>query len=357
MRALGLALLLAATTMSSAVASAQVFETTSKSVNATFLLRMQRQERTSASCVIVYPDHRAHFEIITAMGTQVYEGPLTAENATQLDALLQPLRTIDGRTIVHKSQMEDLDLVIVNVMTARGLSNLQFSDPSTRKPFRTAMDPALKWLSAARKGLASVPDATKKNNCVPQSDTEEAPKAEPPVMSARQAQALSRYLLFRADTFNTDEGIVNESCVAVSPDGRYHYETRTTSGQGSITSAKVFAGTIDADEMARLREVLAEPALLNSTHFPEPPNGVIARNHESIEFAIPREDHLQRLRFFSNSGVAYREPTPAAAQVPLVDMDSKLLKPIRAWLKESIEKRKGANAVPGATPNHCSGPF
>jgi hypothetical protein len=349
-------LLLAAIVILSASASAQVYEATTKSVTTRFVLRMQRQESRSASCVIVYPDHRAHYEMITALGTQVFEGPLNAESAKQVDALLQPLAAIDPRAIAHKSQFEELDLVIVNVMTPRGLSNLQFSDSSTRKPFKAAMDPTLKWLAGAHKGLATLPES-KKDNCVPGSGaTDAAPKQEPPLMSRRQAQVLSQHLLFRADTFNADEGIVNESCVAVAPDGRYRYETRTTSEAGSVTSAKLFEGSVDPAELARLREILAEPALRNSTHNPEPSNGVRARNSESIELAIPREDHLQRLRFFANSGLGYREPTPAA-QVMVTDTDTKLLKPVRSWLKESIEKRKGSTAIAGGKPNHCSVAF
>jgi hypothetical protein len=256
MNARRFALLPAAIAMLCVSASAQVYEATTKSVTTRFVLRMQRQESSHASCVIVYPDHRAHFEMITGLGTQVFEGPLNAESANQLDALLQPLAAINPSAIAHKSQFEELDLVIVNVMTPRGLSNLQFSDSATRKPFKAAMDPALKWLAGARKGLATLPES-KKDNCVPGSGaTDAAPKQEPPLMSPRQAQVLSQHLLFRADTFNADEGIVNESCVAVAPDGRYRYETRTTSEGGLVTSAKVFEGSVDAAELARLRASL-----------------------------------------------------------------------------------------------------
>ena len=229
--------------------------------------------------------------------------------------------------------------------------NLHFSDPSVRKPFKAQMDPALKWFAAARRGLPAV-DVSKKNNCVPENSNGAPSKPEPPQLSAQQAHALSQRLLFRADIFETDEGVVHESCAAVAPDGRYRYEVRTTSQAGTVTSAKVFEGTVDDPQLSRLRDILSEPALVDSTHYPDAPNGVRARNSETIELSIPREDRLQRLRFFSKSGLAYVEPTPAN-QVVTTDMDDKLLKPIRSWLKDSIEKRKSA-AVPDAKPNHCS---
>ena len=337
----------------STLASAQVFESTTHAVQTSFLLRMQRQETTSASCVLVYPDHRAHYEIVTSTGTQVYEGALTPANADQFDALLKSLGTIDPAQITHKSHIDELDIVLINLMTQRGVLNLHFSDPSTRKPFKAALDPALKWMGSARKGLPSMPDS-KKNNCTPQSGDAPPPKTEPPLMSARQAEALSHYLLFRANTFRTDEGYIDESCVAVTPDGRYRYETQSLDRDGVVTKAKVFGGTIDSDEMAKLRKILAEPAFANSTHYPEPPNGVAARNSEIVEFEIPREDRLQRLRFFSNSGLGYIDPA-AAAQMTITDTDAKLLKPIRAWMKDSVEKRK--SEIGDTKPTRCSGPF
>ncbi len=334
------------------LASAQTFESSAHAVNTNFLLRIQRQDNTSASCVVVYPDHRAHYEMITGFGTLVAEGPLSPASAQEMDGLLQPLSSIDPRTITHKSQFDTLDIVIVNVMTARGLLNLHFSDPSVRKPFKASIDPALKWFAAARKGLPPV-EASKKNNCVPENPNAPSPtQPEMPQLSARQAHALSLRMLFRADIFETDEGVVHESCTTITPDGRYRHETRTTSEAGAVSTAKVFEGKVDDAELSRLKEILNEPALVDSAHYPAPPNGVRARNSETVELSIPREDRLQKLRFFSKSGLAYVEPTPAN-QIVTTDTDEKLLKPIRSWLKDSIEKHKDA-LVPDGKPNHCS---
>jgi len=333
-------------------ASAQVFESTDKHAAAVFLFRMQRQESSAARCVVVYPDHRAHYEVTTNMGKEVFEGQLTPENATQLDQLLPALRQIDPASIPRKTQFEDMDLVMVNVLMNGGFRSLQFVDGSTRKPFKQTLDPTLKWFGGVRKGLEA--KKTPPNNCMPQAtDTNPPLKAARVGESARMAKSIAEHLLLSTNDFKSDEGIVEDRCVAVAPDGRYRYEFSTTYQQK--TNSKVYEGTVADAELARLKDILNEPSLRSSNHNPDPQNGIESRNTEIFTLAIPREDRLQELRFYSNTGLMLNYQL--AADVKPTDNDERLLKPLRSWLKDSIEKRKNASPLANATANHCAADF
>ena len=289
--------------------------------------------------------------IITGGGTRVQEGPLNEASVAQMDSLLPAVREIDPAMIHNKQQITELDMVVVNVLTQRGVKNLQFADSDTRKPFRPAMDPLLKWLGGVPKShLANVPD-TKKNNCMPEGPDSE-PTAKPPAMNARSAQLVAQHLLLRANIFSTDEGVATSRCFAVAPDGQYRYETQITSNAGMRSVDKVFAGTVEENELEELRKILDSERLRSSTHNPDPPNGVRAQSSEVEDFLIPREDHLQQLRFFSSSGLG-SYATGEGKIITATDTDKKVEAPVRSWLKDRIERRKGASPLPNATPNRC----
>src|SRR5438270_12508568 len=167
MRPLLLTILLAFASL--APAAGQTYQSTNKGTRTAIMLRVQRVERSSSACALVYPDGKAHYELALANGTAVFEGMLPAENQSQLKSLLPAVAEIDPGSILQKTRIEEIDMVLVSVPTPGGaMHNLRFSDSSTRKPVKGAIDPLLKWLGSMNHQHLPELKNTKATNCMPQ---------------------------------------------------------------------------------------------------------------------------------------------------------------------------------------------
>lgn len=325
--------------------NAQTYESTVKTTRTAFVLRVQRVERYSSACAVVYPGDKVHYE----QGLGVYEGTLSGQAAEQVQLLVPPLEQIDPSAIAHHTRLEDVDMVIVNVPTARGVRNLQFSDSAVRKPFKTAMDPTLKWLgSLSHQHLAEVKGA-KPGACMPQDSVEPGSAKTPPALSAAMGRSMGEHMLLRAYFFGADESLLHERCMLVLPGGEYRYETSSIA-EDNKRNTKVYAATLTPEELSTLKQILDEPQIKDAEHTAEPPNGLPARDVESIELTIPRPDRLQTLKLFNVTGVASQFVNTKVT----TDLDEHAMRPLRAFLHNSIEKRKGVTPIANAAPNRCS---
>jgi hypothetical protein len=347
MRALLLTILFAFGSLAST--AAQTYESTNKGTRTEIMLRVQRVESTSSACALVYPDGKAHYEIAMANGTAVYEGMLAPDSQGQLKLLLPAVAAIDPSSIVQKTRVDDIDMVLVSVSTPNGLHNLRFSDPSTRKPVKQAIDPVLKWLSSMNHQHLPELKKAKATNCLPQDSFDPGSGKSSARLAAAMGHAMAEHMLMRMSVFGADETLLHERCVLVLPGGQYHYEN-TTVTEDNKRSTKVYAGALGEDEVAHLKEILGSPAIRNAEHTAEPPNGLPARDVESLELVIPRENQVQTLRIFSVSGVnsAFRNVKVDS------DLDRRTIDPLRSFVHTSIEKRKGIEPVPNAAPNNCA---
>lgn len=300
MRALLLVVLVASALL--APAAAQTYESTHKGTRTPIIIRVQRVERSSAACALVYPGGKAHYETSTLNGIAVYEGMLPDESQSQLKSILPAVAEIDPSSIVQKTRIDEVDMVLVSVPTPNGVHNLQFSDPSTRKPVKPAIDPLLKWLSSM--GHQHLPELknAKATNCLPQDSFDPGSGKAPAPIAAAMGHAMSERMLMRMSIFGSDENVMHERCVLVLPGGQYRYEN-TAIGENNKRASRVYAGALDADELAHLKEMLESPAIRNAEHTAEAPNGIEARDLESLELMIPRENQVQTLHVFSVSGV------------------------------------------------------
>jgi len=326
----------------------EVFSSEVKGTRTPITLRVQRQEAHTWSCVLVYPSDKAHFETRSMNGPVVLEGQLTAESAAQLHALIPALQQIDPNSIQRKTRLDDVDIVLVGVAAGNGVHNLYFADPSTRKPFKSQVDPLLKWLaSLSHEHLAQVA-STKSNACMPQDKFDPGAANAPPAITTAMAQRMSEHMLVRVQMFGMDEGLTHDRCILILPEGQYRYEDRTVTDDRENT--RVYAGTLDGDETADLKKILDDPAIATAQHTATPPNGVAGSDIDSTELMIPRGDHVQRLDYYSITG---KRAAFEGVKVT-TDVDDPALRPLNGFLRSSIERRKGSAPVPNAAPNHCS---
>jgi hypothetical protein len=327
----------------------EVFHSEVKGSRTPIVLRVQRQERYTWSCALVYPGDKVHYETRAMNGTVVHEGALPAESASQLHALIPALEQIDPNSIQHKARLEDVDIVLVGVAAGNGVHNLYFADPSTRKPFKNQVDPLLKWLANLGREHLPQPAGIKSNNCMPQDSFDPGATNAPPAVTKVVAQRMSEHMLLRVQTFGMDEGLSHDRCILVLPEGQYRYEDHTVGDTGR-EDTKVYAGSLDGDETAELKKILNDPAIANAQHTATAPNGVAASDIDSIELVIPRGDHVQRLDYYSVTG-----KRAAFENVKVTtDLDDRALHPLNSFLRNSIEKRRGIAPVPNAAPNHCA---
>ncbi len=320
-----------------------------KGTRTPIVMRVQRLERYSSACAVVYPDGRAHYEMTLGNGTSVYEGMLPADSQNQLKSLLAAVAAIDPGSIVHKTRIDDVDMVLVSVATPNGLHNLEFSDPSTRKPVKEAIDPVLRWLAGMNRQHLPELKKAKATNCIPADAFEPGSGKTPARIAAAMGRSMSEHMLMRISVFGADEDALRERCVLVLPGGQYRYEN-TSVGEHDERSTRVYAGALDADELARLKEILDSPGIRNAEHKAEAPNGLPARDIESIELTIPRDDQVQVLRMFSATGVGAAFTTVKVDS----DLDARAMNPLRSFIHTAIEKRKGVEPINNAVANRCS---
>ena len=329
--------------------SGQVFRAETKGTRTEIVLRIQRMERTANSCAVVYPGDKVHYEVRAMNGTEVMEGPLPAESAAQLHAFIAGLQQIEPQAIQRKTRLNDVDQVLISVPAASGMKNRHFQDSDTRKPFKEQVEPAIKWLGSLHgQHLPKLANA-QPNNCVPQDTFDPGSSNAPAAVSAAMAQNMEKRLLMRAHVFGLDEGMIRNRCILVTPTGDYRYETMWNDRDGRQES-KVYTGTLDGDELADLKKVLDTPSIRDAQHTAGPPSGVEARDIETMRLTVPRGDHVQQLDVYSFTGVR-----AASANVKVTsDIDDRTVAPLRLFLRDSIEKRKGAQPNANAAPNDCA---
>ncbi len=135
---------------------------------------------------------------------------------------------------------------------------------------------------------------------------------------------------------------MTRTCAIVFPDGRFRYEKGDQRFREKA-SQHVFEGSIAADRLQELQALLDNPELKSLKHR-NFPTGVLASEFEITDVAIVRADGIQNLTFTSYFGT-HTNPTQPGGLSNMkysTDEEVKIVKPIRRWVKEAIESRKGS---------------
>jgi hypothetical protein len=143
-------------------------------------------------------------------------------------------------------------------------------------------------------------------------------------------------LRFQKHDFNaTVNAGVASSCLIVYPDGKYRFEREHQEWNEKRQTAHVFEGQVDADSMAKLRQIVNNPDFRAVHVIPE---GNMIVSNESYNVDVLRADGLQRFMITDDTRRQY----------------NKALKPFVDW-EHQLEKRKTPETK-GAESNGCQFP-
>jgi hypothetical protein len=195
------------------------------------------------------------------------------------------------------------DGLLVGIFRSPETQNLDFVDSESRRPFRSFIDPLLRWIDAL--SIIGVPISRN-----PQAGTIAGlHEYRDPVPTAARRQLRSSYRM-----------------------------EKSTKGDQKA-KLRTFEDALDHADLQQLATLLNQPELRSSTHSRSPD----PRTSRAQELRVwrSRDGHVQHLSFVSYFGVASN-----------LDPEARLVTPLRLWLKAHVEAKK-LPAVQNAVPTRC----
>jgi hypothetical protein len=324
---------------------------------------MERQTREENVCMLVQRDGHYHLERTMAGHPRVFEGTFEPPTLAELEPYLDAQQIVDlKQTQIDAGAGEDVDQFMITIPRPAGWQKLIFPSGKSRKPFKTEIDPILKWLDRNKQQQNPIGDAAS-NRCVPQQPVQAAGGQAKPGPSAPYAMRIvvDRYELKGGGTAissvsqakgstgqtvggmtNTDAMDVNSfkitrACAVVYSSGRYRFE-KSVRESGIVVKSEIYRDTLDKTQLAGLRELLDNPKLAALPSNPAP--AFFGRESEITSLAIPRDKGVQAV------SVATFAPRNASADLreasyQALGANAGLTNPIRKWVKQNVEDRKG----------------
>ncbi len=230
-----------------------------------------------------------------------------------------------------------------------------FPDSASREPFRDVMDPLLKWLDVVNKRKAKeLSEEAGRNNCLPPSKTEFAQRNPAQPSSPQRKQSVTSaappanapappHATYTLQMF--DDRMVNYrpevTCLLVSASGAYHLVKQSKNYHKSLSSA-VLDGTLAPPQLASLRAILDAPDLVNQPEENQDVEVVMTRDSYLTHLAIPRGGTVQKIAAWKSYRILNQTMSSSVE-----DHGTKLLAPLRQWLKINIAEK---SAVPTPIP-------
>lgn len=347
-----------------------------------YLVRMERQTREEDVCMLVLTDGRYHLERVAAAHPRVFEGKLASPALAELEPLLAARQLVDLKQsqIESAATGEDIDQVMLTIPRPTGWQTLTFPNPRSRKPFRSEIEPILKWLDRNKQQQDLIAGMVS-TRCMPPQTARAAPGSASPSapnpyimqivvdhyepgagggttfssVSAAQGTVGSpvggrTY----AETMDANSFKITRSCAVVYESGRYRFE-KSVRNEGKLTKTDIYRDTLSKPQLDELRQILGNPKLAAL------PNNVaptfLGREGDLISLTVLRDKNLQAVGFISAG------PLPPSAYLQdstlnALSANVGLTNPIRKWVKQNLEDNKGAlvkdvsasSCVPSAQP-------
>ena len=314
--------------------------------------------------MLVLKDGRYHLERTATGRVHVFEGMLEQSAFAELDPLLNSPRVADMKQsdIQATAAGDDVDQMMLTVPRATGWQSLTFPSSKSRKPFKSEIDPILKWLDKNKQPQNSMANATP-TRCVPPQETAAAkglaiPNASNPYVMRIVVDHYEP--LGHGSTLSMNKGTAGESvggvtstqamdvnsfkitrtCAVVYENGRYHFE-KSVRDAGQLTHADVYRETLNQAQRDELRQILDNPKLAELPNSAAPTT--LGREGDVITLAVLRGKTMQSLGFASSG------PRPASARLEDAGMAALsanvgLTNPVRKWVKQNLEDNRAALA-------------
>jgi hypothetical protein len=337
-----------------------------------YLMRVEHQTRDENVCMLVLKDGRYHLERTAAGHVRVFEGALEQPTFAELDPLLDApkLAELKQSDIPASPSGDEVDQMMLTVPRAAGWQSLTFPSSKSRKPFKSEIDPILRWLDKNKQQQNPIANAMP-TRCVPPQETAAAKGLATPNASNPYIMRIvvDHYEPLGVGTaLSMDKGTAGESvggmtttqamdvnsfkisrtCAVVYESGRYRFE-KTVRESGKLTHSDVYRETLNKAQLDELRQILDNPKLVELPNNVAPT--VLGREGDLITLAVLRGKTMQSLGFTSSG------PRPASARLEdaaatALSINVGLTNPVRKWVKQNLEDNKGA-LVKDVPTNSC----
>jgi hypothetical protein len=339
--------------------------------SSTPLVRMERQTYDQDVCVLVRESGQFHMErLAPGMGqSRIYEGTLPDSAFSELRTLLNSddLKNLTQAKIQMALVGEDRDQFLVAVDRDGSWQSLHFTSGASRKPFKNAVEPLVKWLERNKQQNNALANAVS-NRCMPPADTTTPSTNSTTAAAAKALQSSEKnpYMLrIVSDHFETTisdtPGIIKgmqeggtdvkmtRVCMIVYNSGRYRME-KSKQLYNSPLQSQVYLDSLSDGQMKELHELLDAPEISKLQHTTSATSGG-AREGEMVNMAVPRGSTTQILSFASLFGVRTQQSGMKDNLSTGVDEELNNIKPLRKWLKSNVEDKKVPQAKDAASTN------
>jgi hypothetical protein len=319
------------------------------------LLRIERLQSGEAVCALVQEDGTYRLEKLVRAKGDMYTGTTAPDQVDLLRRILAEadLRKLSQESIKGDMMTDTLDSLDVAIWRERGWQVLSFRNPSSRRPFKDALDPLLKWFQDLQKKR---PSSTKiegsATRCLPPKELQA--QTQPPVeglpVPASTPAPFEPAYLFRFESSEFSRGILTRTCTVLFSDGTYRLEKRTESIEGSKTD-RGYRGRVNTDSLTALKNLLDSQDLKNAVS--DSGKQQWAQNVEKATLSVPRENGIQRLEFASEFNTLGDPRKPGGmSNLGYHTSSQKLLDPLKRWMNQHTNKQEGGTAK-DETVNDC----
>ena len=336
-------------------AQAQSGGPATQATSTVYLLRLEREGYLQSVCVLLEATGRYHLERHTPEKVGVFEGSVDDAELRNLIRLVSAERLfrLQQTQIPDMMLKSDNDRVMLEVHRAGYWQQLLFPDSASRASYREEMDPLLKWLdSVNRRKARQLSEEAGRNNCLPPSRPEFAKRTTPAPATAAVPPAAKleppppSYVLQMIDERKAHYQS-EASCLLVSVSGAYHL-VRQSRGQSKGLTSTVLDGTLLSTELASLRAILDAPEMVNQPEEKETPEVILVEESYFTRLSIPRDNTVQKISAWKSYRLINQTMTRSVE-----DHGTKLLAPLRDWLKVTFDGKPARAVLAPANPR-CS---
>jgi hypothetical protein len=354
--------------------------------NYAYLLRVQRVISHMDTCVLLRRDGGYHLERDHDESTEVYEGELSVEELSRLQAWLddEQLRKLTREQIMTPLVSQAKDELQINIFRGDHWQDLLFLSSESRTPFH-ALTPLLEWFNDLHNAPhRTISEDAGKNNCMtpgrivlrtrPSSSAAPANNAQlegrnpvPPEVNRANAPDGQAALpsnpgpyLLRLLHESFDRSGVDSTCAIVYASGLYRVEHSSQVFGGKV-HAKVYQSTTGGAQRQELQQLLEDVHLkaIQMGNLPDEFFQRLQAGHTSMDIRfllsdatfvwIPREKVVQNLAFASD----LRVQAAIGNHYLTSDKNAKYVRPLEKWVKSELPAEKSV-LVDGANATFCA---
>jgi hypothetical protein len=333
----------------------------SESSDAAYLFRIGQSYRRESECALVQTDGRYHVEHILPDKVEIFEGVLPASELQDVKQTLNSPEVLhlaqDQVTLYPTDQASFFtpnDRLTLGIYRSGSWQTLDFPNPQVLEPFKHWVKPAQRLLHDMRKaGKERLAEETYRNNCLPPAPirlktrgpvaSSPATNPSPPSASEGEPDPAGRWIstasvVARIAKRSHGDGGRKKTCVIVYSDGRYRLEVLKQHHSWDRVVTEFYDGAISNQQVQELRSLLDIPGLRDE---PErtPPEGFPLSVAEGTVVSFPQGKQIRNLLFWK----PFRWQIDKKTRLPdALNNGAELLRPLNAWLKATVEDRRGS---------------